>query len=140
MELKKVMVAVDGSEHSMRAAEYAADLARLGGAHIILVYCRRRLSPILGEPYFQQALETLMEQSTRLMEPFVKTLQEKGIPFTDTVLEGSPGSMIPEAARIEGCDMIVMGSRGLSNLEGLFLGSVTHRVLQSASCPVLVVR
>lgn len=140
MELKKLMVAVDGSEHSMRAAEYAADLATLGGAHVILVYCRRRLSPILGEPYFQQALETLMEQSTQLMEPFVKMLQKKGVSFTDTVLEGAPGSMIPEAARIEGCDMIVMGSRGLSNLEGLFLGSVTHRVLQSASCPVLVVR
>ncbi|OPX38427.1 MAG: hypothetical protein B1H13_11325 [Desulfobacteraceae bacterium 4484_190.3] len=66
--------------------------------------------------------------------------REKGVPFSDRILEGSPGNMIAEAARIENCDMIIMGSRGRSDFEGLLLGSVTHRVLQAAECPVLVVR
>jgi nucleotide-binding universal stress UspA family protein len=140
MELKKIMVAVDGSDHSLKATEYAAGLAELGGAEIILVYCRRHLSSILGEPYFQQVVADVMEKSNLLLEPFRKMLTEKGISFADRILEGSPGTMIAEAARIENCDMIIMGSRGRSDLEGLFLGSVVHRVLQSAPCPVLVVR
>jgi len=140
MELKKIMVAVDGSDHSMRAAAYATDMAQLAGGEVILVYCRRRLSSILGEPYLQEAIADVLEKSDLLLEPFRKVLREKGVPFTDRILEGSPGNMIAEAARIEKCDMVIMGSRGRSDLEGLLLGSVTHRVLQSAPCPVLVVR
>ncbi|RLB19611.1 MAG: universal stress protein [Deltaproteobacteria bacterium] len=140
MKLKKIMVAVDGSDHSMRAAAYASDFAVLGSAEILLVYCRKRLSSILGEPYLQQAVAEVMEKSNLILEPFREMFREKGVPFSDRILEGSPGNMIAEAARIENCDMIIMGSRGRSDFEGLLLGSVTHRVLQAAECPVLVVR
>lgn len=47
---------------------------------------------------------------------------------------------IVEVAKIEHCDLIVMGSRGRTDLEGLLLGSNTHRVLKTAPCPVLVMR
>ena len=140
MELKKIMVAVDGSEHSRKAAEYGSEMAQMAGAEVILVYCRRRLSSLLGEPYLQQAIADVLEKSNLLLEPFRKLFSEKGVPFTDRILEGPPGNMIAESARIEQCDMIIMGSRGRSDLEGLLLGSVAHRVLQSATCPVLVVR
>lgn len=140
MKLKKIMVAVDGSDHSMRAAEYASKLAVLGGGEIILVYCRKRLPSILGEPYLQEAVAKAMEKSNLILEPFRNMFSEKGVPFEDRILEGSPGDMIAEAARIEDCGMIVMGSRGRSGFEGLLLGSVTHRVLQLATCPVLVIR
>ncbi|MCP4755050.1 MAG: universal stress protein [Proteobacteria bacterium] len=60
--------------------------------------------------------------------------------FSERILEEPAGSVIPNVAEIEKSSMIVMGSRGLTDLEGLFLGSVTHRVLHLAPCPVLVGR
>jgi len=140
MKLKKIMVAVDGSNHSLKAAEYASDLAALAGAEVLLVHCRRRLSAILGEPYFQQAVAEMMEKSNEILEPFRSLFSKKGIPFTDLILEGTPGNVIAEAAEAEQCHMIIMGSRGRSDFEGLLLGSVAHRVLQVASCPVLIIR
>ena len=58
----------------------------------------------------------------------------------DRIFEGPAGHAICEAAEIEKVDMIVMGTRGGNDLEGLLLGSCTHRVLKTAPCPVLVVR
>lgn len=140
MEIKKILVPVDGSEHSMRSSGYALDLARLVDAEIILIYCHKPFPVILGEPYYQRAVDDLMQKSNTLLHPFRELLRKGGIQFTDRILEGSPWDIISEVAKIEQCDMIVMGSRGHTDLEGLFIGSVTHRVLSSAPCPVLVVR
>ena len=140
MQLKKILVPVDGSGYSMQAAEYALELAKLIDAEIFLVHCRKTLPSILGEPYYQTAVDDLMEKSNKLVEPYINLFQEAGIKFTDRILEGPPTDIISEVAEIEKCDMIVMGSRGHTNLEGLFLGSVTHRILHTAPCPVLVVR
>ena len=140
MQFKKILVPVDGSDHSMRAAEYALELAKLIDAEIFLLHCRKTLPAVLGEPYYQKAVDDLMEKSNELIEPYRDLFQEAGIQFTYRILEGRPTNIIPEVAEIEECDMIIMGSRGHTNLEGLFLGSVTHRVLHIAPCPVLVVR
>ena len=67
-------------------------------------------------------------------------MNQSGVRFSDKVEEGRAGDVIPKVSDIDGCDVIVMGSRGQSELKGLVLGSVTHRVLRTASCPVLVVR
>jgi nucleotide-binding universal stress UspA family protein len=67
-------------------------------------------------------------------------LTEKGVDFSERLLEGPPRQAVAEVASRESCDLIVIGSRGLSDLEGLFLGSVTHRVLRVAPCPVMVIR
>ena len=140
MDIKKILIAVDGSEHSMRAAEYAVNLAKLMDAEIILVHCHKHYPALLGEPYFQKAIDRINNDAQQLMEPYVELLNEKGVSHTDRILDGSPAEMISDAAKAEKIDMIVMGSRGLNDLEGLLLGSVTHRVLKTASCPVLVIR
>ena len=140
MDIKKILVAVDGSEHSLRAAEYAANLAKLMDVEIILTHCHRHYPVLLGEPYFQKAIDKINKEAQQLLEPYVELLKERGVSHIDRILDGSPAEMISHAARTEKVDMIVMGSRGLNDLEGLLLGSVTHRVLKTASCPVLVVR
>lgn len=140
MEFKRLLIPVDGSKHSMKAAQCALDLAKGMGAEIILMHCHRPFPVVLGEPLFQEAIAHRLEKSEKLLAPYKELFSEQGIQFTDRILEGPPGDIISEVAQIEKCDMIVMGSRGRTDLEGLILGSATHKVLHTAPCPVLVVR
>ena len=140
MSSPTILLPVDGSEHSMRATAYAIKMGLLMSARLLLLYCHRPFPVQLGEPYFQKAIDTIMVQSNTLIAPFCEMLSDKGAAFEHLVMEGPAAQKICEIAQIEGCEMIIMGSRGRSDLKGLFLGSVAHRVLQQAPCPVLIVR
>ena len=140
MKIRKLLVPVDGSEHSMRAAVYSAELAQLTGAQILLIHCHRPFPGIRGEPYFQRAVTKILRSAEDLLEPYRESFNQRKIDYEDQIFEGPAGKAIVGIADTESCDMIVMGSRGRSDLEGLLLGSVTHRVLHSAPCPVLVIR
>ncbi len=140
MELKKILVPVDGSEFSMRAAGYAADMAKLMDSEILLIHCHKSFPAILGEPYFQKAIDKIFKKSNELLDPYRQIVQDAGVTFIDRILEGPAAQAISEVANIEKIDLIVMGCRGRNDLEGLLLGSCTHRVLKTAPCPVLVVR
>jgi nucleotide-binding universal stress UspA family protein len=140
MELKKILVPVDGSDYSTRAVDSAIALASMTNGEILVIHCHRHFPVILGEPYYQKAIDKIIKRSDELLEPYRKILQNSGIPFTDRILEGPAANAICEVAELEKADMIVMGSRGRNELEGLLLGSCTHRVLSMAPCPVLVVR
>ena len=140
MNIKTILVPVDGSDHSERSTAYAADFAGTVGGGIILMHCHRRFPSVLGEPYYQKAVSQTLKEANELLAPFRKLFQEKQVDFTERLLEGPPRQAVAEVAKHEQCDLIVIGSRGLSDLEGLFLGSVTHRVLRVAPCPVMVIR
>jgi nucleotide-binding universal stress UspA family protein len=140
MQLKKILVPVDGSECSMRAAGYATDMAKLMDCEILLIHCHKSFPAILGEPYFQNAINKILKKSNELIAPYTKLVQDAGVTFIDRILEGPAAQAICRLADIEKIDLIVMGCRGRNDLEGLLLGSCTHRVLKTAPCPVLVIR
>jgi len=140
MKLKKFLVPVDGSDYSMRAAKYAAELAKLMDGEIVLMHCHKSFPVVLGEPHFQNAINKIQEKSNELVEPYRKLFQETGTSFIERILERPAAKSICEVAKLEKLDMIVIGSRGRNKLEGLVLGSCTHRVLSTAPCPVLVIR
>jgi len=140
MEKPLILIPVDGSEHALRAAEYSVKIATMMDARLLLLHCHRPFPVKLGDPYFQKAVDKIMQQSGERLAPFHSLLDQKGADYTELILEGPAGEKICDVARIEKSEMIVMGSRGRSNLTGLFLGSVAHRVLHQASCPVLIVR
>lgn len=81
-----------------------------------------------------------LNKSNELLDPYRKIMQEAGVEFVDRILEGPAAAAICNVAEVEKADMIIMGSRGRNDLEGLLLGSCTHRVLRTAPCPVLVIR
>lgn len=140
METPNLLVPVDGSPTSSKAAEYAIKMARLMKLPVLVVHCHKSFPAILGEPYYQQAIDAVLGGSRDLVAEYEAMFKEAGIECEALLIEGNPGFKICEVAEIEKSEMIVMGSRGRTDLQGLLLGSVAHKVLHGAPCPVLVVR
>ena len=140
MSQQRFLVPVDGSAHSLAAVRYAVKLVRQLTGDIVLLHCHKPFPITLGEPYFQRAITKIAEKSEELLTPFRELLSQSDIKHEVRILEGPAAEKIASVARIEQCEMIIMGSRGLGDLKGLVLGSVAHRVLHSAPCPVLVIR
>ena len=136
----QILLPVDGSEHANRATGYAIDLARVLSGRILLLTCHRPFPKVIGEPYLQSVITRTLEDAGNQLQPYREQLREAGLPFEERIMEGPAGNAIVQVAAIEKCGLIIMGTRGRSDLQGLLLGSVTHRVLQTAPCPVMVIR
>ena len=77
----------------------------------------------------------------QILEEAERTARERGVTALATVAaEGDPVHEILECARREGADLLVVGSRGLGDLQGLFLGSVSHKLSQLAHCTCITVK
>lgn len=140
MSQKKVLVAIDGSEHSNKVLDAAIGYAELLKATIVFVYCHKKFPALLGQPYRDKEIASIISETEKLVTPFLQRLKDKNLRIEERLMEEPAGEVISEVARIEHCDLIIMGSRGLTNLASLIVGSVTNRVLQTAPCSVLVVR
>lgn len=141
MKFETILNPVDGSGHSRRSTEYAITLAKQFNSKVILLHCHSRFPVVLSEPYYQQAIDEIIKSSEILVQPYEDMLAESGVDFEIRILEGLPGSTIAEVVKTDDIDLIIMGSRGVSDFEGLFLGSVAHQVLHKCeTCPVFVVK
>jgi nucleotide-binding universal stress UspA family protein len=135
-----ILVAVDRSEASDRALAAACDLARSTGDPIRLVHVLERLlvSSRGGGNYDLEE----PEEVDQLLRKEVAAVTAAGVPVTTELRHASVGHAareIVDAAASSGAGVIVMGSRGLSELAALLLGSTTFKVLHLADRPVLVV-
>jgi len=137
--IKKILAAVDGSVHSAQVVKKAIEMAEAFQSKIVLLHVRQKIPEILGHPYYQQVLDKLMAQAEKVVAPHKTALEESGIDYEVLILVGDPAEAINEAAQIENCELIVMGTRGHSGLQGLALGSVSQKLLHTAGCMVLVV-
>jgi len=135
---KNILVAIDGSSYSQLALPAAMEVASKFDSEVFVLHVsehdRGRAAAF--------TLETPAE-ATILVADAVKTAREAGITASGQVVEKAAGHVakaIVETAEANGTDLIVMGSRGLSDMAGMMVGSVTHKVMQTANVPVLVVR
>ena len=146
-----MLVAVDGSRHATRAVEVAAQMAVACGGKISLVHVTRNASfrKLHEDVSAVERSEHMQFSNTDLLEMVGHdVLAEaeqvaRGMGAANVATEtriGRPGDEIVEAAEAVGADLIVTGTRGLSDLPGILLGSVSHRIIHLASIPVLVVR
>ena len=142
MELtfRKILVPVDNSEHSRNALRYALGLAKSQGSHLTLLHSVGRIPMLIGGEPRKELLRELVREAEKLMAPYVKMIREAGIEPALIIKEGRPGEVIVQEAKAGDHDLIVMGSRGLSDLQGVIMGSDAHRVLSAAHCPVLLTR
>jgi nucleotide-binding universal stress UspA family protein len=134
----KILVPVDASDHSVRAMNVAIDLGRTMGAEVVVLHVREHEATWAADV----ELETLPE-ATELVDAYVRTLKDADVSARGEVLRAAHGRtprVILDIARAENADLIVLGTRGLSEWSSILLGSVTHKVVHLATCPVLVVR
>jgi nucleotide-binding universal stress UspA family protein len=141
MEYRKILLPVDGSKSSKLAKRNAIGLAKIMNAAILLVYITGPIPAVIKGQAKEEAIKAQKEEADLLLTPYRDYLKENDVRFTEIVVPGAkPGDEICKIAKQEGCDLIIMGSRGLSDFKGLVLGSVTHRVLARCHLPVFVVR
>ena len=144
MRQEKLLVAVDGSGNSLRAVQYAIRLAtEYGRASIHLVTVQEE--PLLyGEiavyatpekiaALLQRAAEAALAEAEKLM-------QEAAVPYTREILTGSIAAVIAKRADELGCDSIVIGTRGMTAIGNLLLGSVSTKIVHFARAPVTLVK
>lgn len=137
----KILLAVDGSEHSMRAAYMAAELARtMKSSEMRLVVVYEPIPPYIGDPYMQYAIGARLNQTQTILQQAVDAVGEIPGKLSTELLEGGPAEAIVEVANTRQSDVIVMGSRGLGRLVGALIGSTSQKVVAHAPCPVLIVR
>ncbi len=141
--IKRIMVPLDFSEHSLDALSKAIAIAAAAG-HTELVCLHVYSVPVgyykIGKTYeeFSAILRSHAEEKCR---QFVAGLDLKGLRLV-TLFEPSekPASRIPEVAERERVDLILMGARGRSNSAAVMLGSVTERLLHHSTIPIIAVK
>lgn len=148
MPYRHLLVPTDGSELSIKAIHQAVDLAQACGARLTLFHVQSNF-PIslvgvgeLVDPHTVEALvDAARNEAERILAEGAAVAAAAGIACDqETVVHALPYAAIVEAATRHGADLIVMASHGRRGLEGVLLGSETHRVLTHSGCPVLVVR
>lgn len=136
----KILLAVDGSEHARKAVAVVGGLARELGSEAVAAHIREEELPPHGHGVVHR--ETRPE-AFEIVDRAVSELEGTGVEARGEVrsaLHGRAASVILDLAKEEGAELIVMGTRGLTDWSGLLLGSVSHKVLHMAECPVLLVR
>ena len=137
---KNILLGVDGSEHSLHAAQKAATLATCLESSLWIVVAHPTVPAYLGEPNFQDAIVARLEESKKIMKEAIEAVGEIPGEIHTEILEGSAAEVVLNVADVRDIDLIVMGSRGHGKLRGLLLGSQSQKVLQHAPCPVMIVR
>jgi nucleotide-binding universal stress UspA family protein len=136
---ESILIALDGSEHDRKALEATKELAKLSEATVRVVHVREgdfvvRLGFVAREEH---------DEASKLVDAAVAELVAGGVKATGTLRSSLPNLValeILEEAEESGASIIVMGTRGVSDLKGLLVGSTTHKVLHLGQLPVLAVR
>jgi len=138
VKLERVVVGVDGSANSRRAVEWAAGLAARVDAEVVAVHALGLLerldtgAPVPTEEHRDEIVE-------RFQTAWCAPLDEAGVANRRIVRYGPPADVLLELAEEVGADLVVVGSRGVSDRPELLLGSTSARVAQHARQPVVIV-
>lgn len=146
IQIKKILVPIDGSECSLYAAKHAVKLAKDENAQLFCIHVIGSVPyyGYVGSPHaIEQYYKDIEETAQSWFDKVRSLARNEGIPdpktetFSD--VESIIGSIIDYAANKD-IDLIVIGTRGRTGLKRLIMGSVANGIVQHAHCPVLLVR
>jgi nucleotide-binding universal stress UspA family protein len=133
-----IVLAVDGSTQSEKAIPVAAELAERSQGDVTVLHVREHVISWNVDVDLESPSE-----ASELVDGIVRRLKDVGISALGEVRHApaglAPREILSTAAGVN-ADLIIIGSRGLTDWQGLLLGSVAHKVIHHATCPVLVVR
>lgn len=138
----RIIVAYDASDLGKKALEMAKQLAKQDEKielHVLSVVNPKNAGAEFGIPY-EHIREEQQKKVQGMLAEVKDSLNELPNQTEIVMLKGHPAEMILEYARNRNADLIVIGSRGLSTFKEIVLGSVSHNVVQHATCPVLVAK
>ena len=131
----RIVVGVDGSDGSTRALEWARTMATITGAEVLAVHAFEYVpmrGSVTNEVVADQARDNLDGHWTEV-------LREEDVPYRTIVEDEDPRKLLVRVARDERADVIVIGSRGHSQIAELLLGSVAEFLTHHAPIPVVVI-
>lgn len=140
----RILVAVDGSENSLRAVEHVLQMARGGcqplEVHVLNVQPEIPFADVkrfIGEKAINDYYH---DEGAKALRPARAVLDKSAVPHTYHIAVGAPAETIVNYAREHACTQIVLGCRGLGSLAGLLLGSVAAKVLHLTPVPITLVK
>lgn len=137
---KHILIAADGSDNSVRAANEAVKLARMSTDTFIEVLLVIDPDRIRDEVLHSTNHEEIEFYRQERLQPVLDVLSGAELQPKLTTVKGEPGPTIVKYADANNVDLIVIGTRGLNALQEFVLGSVSHKVVKRAHCPVLIVK
>jgi nucleotide-binding universal stress UspA family protein len=142
VKIKSILVAVDGSEYSLKAVRYACAMGPPLGAEVVLLHVVPML--VSATPYHDtvsdQPFLALQKVGEDILARAKTIASDSNCEVIDMITHGDPASKIIDIASERGTDVIILGSRGLSGIRRLFVGSISDKVARNAHCPVMIVR
>ena len=142
--MRKILVAIDGSDVAMRALEYAARQAGTAPElhlHVLVVQPPARVYGEIEVYVGEERMHELSASVARAILDDARTrLAGRTANFELELLDGDPGETIARRAVELGCESIVMGTHGRGRLGSALMGSVAQRVVHAASVPVTLVK
>ncbi|MEZ0479933.1 universal stress protein [Planococcus sp. SSTMD024] len=135
-----VLVAIDGSDHSKRAAHHAIQLVQGTPGAKVTIICAVDYGKSEKESNRGLTSEQIIDAAHEHLSPFEDIFRHAGIRVESVIVQGAPGPAIVSHANEHPYDIVIIGSRGLNPVQEFVLGSVSHKVAKRVKAPVLVIK
>ncbi|MBC6167606.1 universal stress protein [Listeria booriae] len=139
--MKQVFLASDGSTHALNATKEVVKLGEGFPEMKVTVITVIDTSEIKSAALdFKSDRDLLHLKRLQKIEKTLHLLKEANIPHKVEILQGDPAENIIQYVVENHADMLILGNRGLNSLQEMVLGSVSHKIIKQADCPVLVLK
>lgn len=150
LEIKSILLPVDGSKYGESAVTYAVELARVFGSAIHLLrvvdtpsayaMLSRHMETAATGDILDEIISSMRSEASEYVEKIATEIRDKGVDVKTVVLEGYPGEQVIEYERRGFFQLVVMATAGRSGVSRVVFGSVAERVLKMGRSPVMMVR
>ena len=142
---KKILFATDNSHHSEKVLPQLIDLAKTNDAEVIIFnayYIPEYMRSEKSSHYIdlEKMENNLIIHGDKILEEVKAKLENENIRVTAALTNGPAGISIVNKAAEEGCDLVILGTRGMKNISNPLISSVSNFVIHNAKCSVLLVQ